>query len=95
MPFITQCPHVECGKYMLMEEDARGTTVDCLVCKKPIELEPIILDVPKDDLPPSVSAKDRFAVRNCPKCKRPIRVLPEQFDKAMNCPECDFWGIVR
>ena len=51
MPFITQCPHADCGRYMLMEEDARGCIVECLVCKQSIELEPIVLDVPKDGNP--------------------------------------------
>jgi LSD1 subclass zinc finger protein len=40
MPFIIQCPYPDCGKYMLLEDSDRGATVKCLVCKKPIKLDP-------------------------------------------------------
>jgi hypothetical protein len=40
MPFIVQCPHTKCGHFMLLEETARGAKVACLVCKKPIEIDP-------------------------------------------------------
>lgn len=39
MPFIVQCPHPSCKKFLLMEDTARGTRVDCLICKKTIEVE--------------------------------------------------------
>ena len=95
MPFITQCPHPDCGKFMLMEEETRGTTVPCLVCKQPIELEPIILDSP-EEVPlaqPMPDPPSRFRVRDCPKCKRPIKVPHD--NQAVNCPDCGFWGIVQ
>jgi hypothetical protein len=38
MTFITRCPYPECRKYMLLEDRDRGTTVDCLCCKRPINL---------------------------------------------------------
>jgi hypothetical protein len=39
MPFIVQCPHADCRKFMLLEDSARGEPVDCLLCKKPIKIE--------------------------------------------------------
>ena len=39
MPFIVQCPHADCRKFMLLEDSARGGAVECLLCKKPIKLE--------------------------------------------------------
>ena len=96
MPFITQCPHENCGKFMLMEEDTRGKIVECLVCKEAIELEPVIVDVPKDQkATPLEDNNSRFRVGKCPKCKRPIKVPPEREGQAVGCLECDFWGIVK
>ena len=98
MPFITQCPHTGCNKFMLMEEDARGRVVECLVCKKPIELEPIVLDAPPESTDGAQHLPDnaiRFRVGTCPKCHRPIKVPPEKEGQAVGCLECDFWGIVR
>lgn len=40
MPFITQCPHPDCEKFLLLEDETQGTVVRCLICKEPIELEP-------------------------------------------------------
>jgi hypothetical protein len=40
MPFKVQCPHADCRKFMLLEDSARGTTVECLVCKKSMTLSP-------------------------------------------------------
>lgn len=39
MPFIVQCPHAECRKFMLLEDSSRGGTAECLLCKKPIKLD--------------------------------------------------------
>ena len=39
MPFIVQCPHPECRKYMLLEESVRGSRVECLVCRRTIAVE--------------------------------------------------------
>jgi hypothetical protein len=38
MTFITRCPYPECRKYLLLEDHDRGTTVECLCCKRPINL---------------------------------------------------------
>jgi hypothetical protein len=40
MPFIVQCPHTKCGRFMLLEDSARGARVACLVCKGAIEIDP-------------------------------------------------------
>lgn len=39
MPFRVQCPHADCKKFMLLEDDVRGTTVPCLVCTRPIKVD--------------------------------------------------------
>lgn len=39
MPFIVHCPHRDCRKYMLLEDSTRGTTQDCLLCKRPIKID--------------------------------------------------------
>jgi LSD1 subclass zinc finger protein len=39
MPFIIQCPYDGCRKFMLLEDGARGTTVECLLCKHPIKVD--------------------------------------------------------
>lgn len=39
MPFIVHCPHADCRKYMLLEDSTRGTTQDCLLCKRPIKID--------------------------------------------------------
>jgi hypothetical protein len=39
MPFIVQCPHADCRRYMLLEDEVRGTTVNCLLCTKPIRVD--------------------------------------------------------
>ncbi len=38
MVFAVQCPEPKCRKYMLVEEEDRGTIVLCLVCKTPIRV---------------------------------------------------------
>ena len=39
MPFIVRCPHANCRKYMLLEDDARGGKAECPVCKRAIEVD--------------------------------------------------------
>ena len=39
MPFIVQCPHADCRKFMLLEDEVRGTTVSCLMCSKSIRVD--------------------------------------------------------
>ena len=36
MVFAVRCPNPQCKKFMLVEEDQRGQTVPCLICKLPI-----------------------------------------------------------
>jgi hypothetical protein len=38
MVFAVQCPEPRCRKYMLVEEQDRGTVVPCLICKTPIRV---------------------------------------------------------
>ena len=39
MPFIVQCPHADCRRFMLLEDEVRGTTANCLLCSKPIKVD--------------------------------------------------------
>jgi hypothetical protein len=113
MTFITQCPHADCRKYMLLEDDVRGTQIECMVCKRPIQL---FLDLQagdavaagrglievarptrKDAAPAAVTdmkTKDKFKIKDCPKCKTPLRVPLDNPNQAVQCTECNFWGIV-
>ena len=102
MPFIAQCPHDDCRKFMLLEDDIQGAVIQCLVCKQAIELDGAEEDPADDDdeivdLQP-VGQKQRdtsgFHVRNCPKCGIPLRIPYGQENQAVQCTECEFWGIV-
>ena len=115
MPFITQCPHDACRKFMLLEDEAQGAVVNCLVCKHPIQLDPDgdeptaaaaeeeeIVDLQAVTEPagqpatPSQPAAQppAFQVRNCPKCGTPLRIPRGQENQAVQCSECNFWGLV-
>lgn len=144
MPFIAQCPHTDCRKFLLMEDEMQGQTVNCLLCKKGIELTedgPVpagavlasVVEEEIDDRKDLMGAGDandlqaieddeeiielapvsrpggkdssgkggpggkgggKFDVRPCPKCGVPLKVAHDQKNKAIQCTECDFWGIV-
>jgi LSD1 subclass zinc finger protein len=68
MPFIIQCPYPECGKYMLLEDSDRGSTVKCLVCKKPIKLDPTNPgEMPAAAVSPGIASPTRPAAPAAPK----------------------------
>ena len=91
MPFVIQCPHPACRKYMLLEDDTRGTIVPCMVCKKPLNVDevlapqrpPIREGPPRREVPPSREAHD---VRICPQCSSRMRVAPTA--ARVRCPKC-------
>ena len=102
MPFITQCPHPDCDKFMLMEDEMQGTVVRCLICKRPIEFDPPEGGMPEDDIveleaaeEPPIDSGPAFHVGKCPKCGTPLRVPRGQEKQAVQCTECDFWGLVK
>jgi hypothetical protein len=94
MPFIVQCPHPECRKFMLLEDHVRGTTVPCLVCRRSIALDPSRSgDRPKP--PPLANAPasaapsaKRQAIADCPNCHTPLRLPPNHKDQPIRCPAC-------
>jgi len=51
MPFIVRCPH--CRKYMLIEDEFRGSTGQCLLCKAPVLFDASQADRPKGSKTPS------------------------------------------
>lgn len=40
MVFAVRCPNPQCKKFMLVEQDQRGHTISCLICKQPIAVPP-------------------------------------------------------
>ena len=95
MPFIVQCPHTDCRKFMLLEDHVRGTKVECLVCDRSILLEPSGAN--EHTTPPplgqrsastSPSAK-RQKITDCPSCHTPLRLPPSHQGKSIRCPACE------
>jgi len=81
MPFRIQCPHPACRKYMLVEDDMRGQTVECLLCKQPVNIEPA---TPPAGPPLSPGQQ----VRTCPQCGARMRV--SESATRVRCPKCQF-----
>jgi hypothetical protein len=82
MPFIVQCPHADCRKFMLLEDSARGGAIDCLLCKKPIKVEArSSADSPQSDAP-------SMKIQPCPHCKASLR-LPADKTGSIKCPQCN------
>jgi predicted Zn finger-like uncharacterized protein len=81
MPFIVQCPHADCRKFMLLEDSARGDAVECLLCKKPIKLEA------RSSAGSPAPAAPSTAVWRCPHCQTSLR-LPADKTGDLKCPKC-------
>jgi len=105
MPFVAQCPHPDCKKYMLLEDSARGGTVQCLVCKRPVVLETpgggeSQVSAPAAEppsSPPSSTPETRGAgstgrqqIAKCPKCNTGLRLPSSHQGKPIRCPHCGF-----
>ena len=91
MPFIVQCPHPDCRKFMLLEDHLRGTTAECLVCERAIVLEPSDSEGRRKPPPlkPSASpSAKRQEIARCPSCSTPLRLPPAHAGKAIRCPAC-------
>jgi hypothetical protein len=94
MPFIVQCPHPDCRKYMLLEDAARGTQVECLVCKRLIHVDPSSAEDSAESPPlPHALAEaamraQRQRIAHCPQCQGPMRVPPGREGKRIQCPHC-------
>ncbi|HAN99177.1 MAG TPA: hypothetical protein DCQ98_17880 [Planctomycetaceae bacterium] len=97
MPLIQRCPAIVCGKFMLLEDDARGERVVCPCCRQPFDV-PIELeaaDEPQDEAAGVPMAETvALPTRRCPKCRHPISAPSERGRRAVSCTNCDFWGIV-
>lgn len=81
---------------MLLEDAARGSQVECLVCKKPIQVDASgSSETPKaqasvstaHDAQPSERVK-RQEIVNCPKCKMPLRLAANHENRKLKCPHC-------
>jgi ribosomal protein S27E len=94
MPFIVQCPHPDCKKYQLLEDSARGERVECLVCKRLIQVDPSGAEErpAEPSLPPALAQAalraQRQRVAHCPQCSGPMRVPPNHEGKRIQCPHC-------
>ena len=101
MPFIFQCPLSDCGKFLLLEDEVRSHDTTCLCCKRPIDV-PVELE--SNEPPPPVASNPESTprssgkpvlLRNCPKCLEPITLTEEQRRRAVRCPHCEYWGILK
>jgi hypothetical protein len=72
MPFIIQCPHAGCGKYMLVEDSDRGSTIKCLVCKKAIKLDP----THAGETPSATAVEPGRPRRRCGRRRQRLRLFP-------------------
>jgi hypothetical protein len=75
---------------MLLEESARGGRVECLACKRPIQV-----DAPAADGPPkppgsagAPSTGERGEFAGCPKCNTPLRLPADHRGRPIKCPKC-------
>lgn len=92
MPFIVQCPHQHCRKYNLLEDDARGKTVECLVCKHHFKVQGTHADSTASSSHGGTPATNSPGVTahqviSCPNCGTPLR-LPPGDNRALRCGRC-------
>ena len=79
MVFALRCPASNCGKYMLIEDAARGTRFNCLICKQPFDVpgttpdEPLEVETIEDE-PSLIPVDEKRPTRNIPVAK----LLPPQ-----------------
>ena len=107
MPYIAQCPHEDCLKYMLLEDEKDPGTSLCLVCRRvmtvgattPMDEDELLELTPSASLQGKSAKKTpaapKFLVKSCPKCGTPLRVKKEDLRNAIQCTDCNFWGLVR
>ncbi len=96
MPFIIQCPYSKCRMYNLLEDSARDTKVECLVCKGTIKVDasgsgerpPSSTGDSEPGSAPSPPRAHGQNVTNCPQCATPLRVPPNAKGKSIRCPRC-------
>jgi predicted Zn finger-like uncharacterized protein len=94
MPFIIQCPYRKCRKFNLLEDTARGTQVECLVCKGLIKVDASGAgERPEASSPGHQPARptphaQRQNIANCPRCGTLLRVPPNAAGKNVKCPRC-------
>jgi LSD1 subclass zinc finger protein len=96
MPFIIQCPYSECGKFMLLEDSDRGSTVKCLVCKKPIKLDPTNSGEGPAAASPGLSSLGPAAPQAAapkpavtPSAPGPAAAATAQRQTVRTCPKCN------
>jgi hypothetical protein len=84
MPFIVQCPHAECRKFMLLEDEVRGTTVNCLLCSRPIRVDAAVSG--GDQRPAGGNKPAAPAAASLPRPSVPAAALQSDQKVIVNCP---------
>ncbi|MBS0208234.1 MAG: hypothetical protein JSS27_04695 [Planctomycetes bacterium] len=86
MPFRVQCP--SCQKFQLLEDEVRGTTTPCLVCRQPMVIDRAAgtpFDTP-DPVRQPAPADTSNRIVNCPQCQSKMRVPAAA--RQVQCPKC-------
>lgn len=85
MPFIVQCPQAECRKFMLLEDSTRGTTVECLLCRKPIKVD---ASASGDKAPPPAAGQRPPPIASQPAPAGAAAAPTATPMKVLQCPHC-------
>lgn len=94
MPFIIQCPYPKCRMFILLEDDARGKKVECLLCKGMINVDASESGGHGQPPPqreasaPATPSAQRQPITTCPKCSTLLRVPPEGEGQMIRCARC-------
>ncbi len=94
MPFIVQCPYPKCRKFILLEDDTRGTKVQCLLCKGMINVDASGSGEQRESPPQrqgptqATPSAQRQPIATCPKCSTLLRVPPASEGQKIKCARC-------
>lgn len=76
MPFLARCTARGCERFNLLEDEVRGQTVMCLVCKQPMPATPlptVVRVCPHCKTRMTVPGTSFGQQISCPKCKGVFR----------------------
>src|SRR4051812_47226318 len=84
MPFIVRCPH--CRRFMLIEDESRGATGQCLLCKGALLFDASLSDHGSEHAAPGITAGGSTPGR-APSAAAPPKV-PSADTEIRICPSC-------
>ncbi|HVX09611.1 MAG TPA: hypothetical protein VHC22_00280 [Pirellulales bacterium] len=95
MPFIFQCPYADCRKFMLLEDSTRGSAVDCIVCRRPMQVDassagsatPATTKSPSWSLTVPATSDSSHRIHPCPHCHATLRLSAGKTGD-IKCPKC-------